>query len=120
MRHPLGMSTSTHEHGDIPALTLGWRLKMALGHHKAEWMADQLGVSRQTLSRWMADKGTPPARAFVQQWALITGVDPQWLETGETPARPKPDGGLRVVRARDDSNVQPSDPKVGGSYFRAA
>lgn len=120
MRHPLGMSTSTHEHGDIPALTLGWRLKMALGHHKAEWMADQLGVSRQTLSRWMADKGSPPTRAYVRQWALVTGVDQQWLETGETPARPEPDGGLKVVRARRYSKPQPSDPKVGVSAKRAA
>lgn len=27
----------------VPDLTLGWRLKMALGEHKAEWIADQLG-----------------------------------------------------------------------------
>lgn len=107
------MSTSTIEHG-IPTLTLGWRLKMALGEHKAEWMAEQLGVSRQTLSRWMADRGKPPARAYILQWALATGVDQKWLETGQTPAGPEPDGGLDVERARRDSNPQPSDPNVGG------
>jgi len=109
-----------HEHGTVPTLTLGWRLKMALGHHKAEWMADQLGVSRQTLSRWMADKGTPPARAFVRQWALITGVDQKWLETGETPAKPEPDGGLRVVRARKDDTPTFGSEGWGFESLRAA
>ncbi len=87
---------------------------MALGHHKTDWMAEQLGVSRQTLSRWMADKGRPPARAYVRQWALITETDAQWLETGIAPHPGGPDGGLSDERARRYSKPQPSDPKVRG------
>lgn len=56
---------------------------MSLREHKAEWMAAELGVSRQTVSRWMSDKGAPPHRAYVRQWALLVGVSPEWLETGE-------------------------------------
>lgn len=58
----------------VPELTLGWRLKMALGNHSAGAMARELGVTRATVSRWMGDKGAPPKKAYVQQWALITGV----------------------------------------------
>lgn len=84
------MSTQTQER--IPALTLGWRLKMALGEMSAQTMADHLGVSRQTLSRWMADKGAPPKRAYVVQWALATGVPVEWLERGAVD-QSGPDGG---------------------------
>ena len=63
----------------VPSLTLGWRLKMSLGAHKAEWMASQLGVSRQTISRWCADRGAPPHRAYLLQWAALTETDPGWL-----------------------------------------
>ena len=80
------MSTSPQDRGHVPALTLGWRLKMALGHHKVEWIAHELGVSRQTASRWMADNGAPPKRAYLQQWAALTGVDASWLETAKAAA----------------------------------
>jgi len=66
------MSEQTNEH--IPALTLGWRLKMALGHMAAHDMADALEVHRATVARWMADRGTPPRSVFVKQWALIAAV----------------------------------------------
>ena len=96
----------------VPDLTLGWRLKMALGEHKAEWIADQLGVGRQTVSRWMSDRGAAPRRAYLMQWALLTGVDVDWLTTGRAQTRPPDGGGER--RARRDSNPQPSDPNVRG------
>lgn len=112
------MSTATH--GRIPDLTLGWRLQIALGDMGVQEMADQLGVSRATVGRWMHDKGAPPKRAYIIQWALATGVDAQWLETGKAPVTPERDGGLRVGRARQDSNLQPSDPKVRVPHFRRA
>ena len=68
----------------IPALTLGWRLKMALGNMSARDMADALEVHRVTVARWMADRGAPPRTVFVRQWALITQTDPTWLLTGQT------------------------------------
>lgn len=79
----------------IPELTLGWRLKMALGDMKRDEMAELLGMNPATLSRWMADKGTPPKRAFLAQWALITGVPLAWIENGEVPTGdgPTPPGG---------------------------
>lgn len=87
------MSTSFSEHR-VPTVTLGWRLKMALDDISAQDMAAYLGVSRQTLTRWMGDKGAPPARAYILQWAMKTGVDPKWLETGAT-APDGPDGGTQ-------------------------
>ena len=45
-----------------------------------------------------------------------SGVDVEWLETGQAPVQPEPDGGLSVesLRARRYSKPQPSDPKVMG------
>lgn len=83
-------------HARIPHLTLGWRLKMALGDITAQDMADHLGVSRGTVSRWMADKGAPPKRVYILQWALLTDTAVEWLETGRVPA----DGPGDQVSAR--------------------
>lgn len=69
--------------GRIPTLTLGWRLKMALGDYPAQSIADDLGVNRATVSRWMGDKGAPPKAGFIKQWALITKTNAHWLLTGE-------------------------------------
>lgn len=66
------MSTMSNER--VPALTLGWRLKMSLGEESTQGMADHLGVSRATVSRWMSDRGAPPKRAYLLQWALATGT----------------------------------------------
>lgn len=84
------MSTATH--GMIPEVTLGWRLQMALGDRKVQDMADALGVNRATVGRWMHDKGAPPRRVYLLQWALLTGVDAGWLETGRVPDD-GPEGG---------------------------
>lgn len=84
------MSTQRHER--IPRLTLGWRLKMALGDMKRDDMAVALGVNPATVSRWTADKGAPPKRAYLAQWALITGVDLDWLEHGHGPFGGPEDG----------------------------
>lgn len=82
--------------GAIPQLTLGWRLKMALGDYGAAEIARDLGVDRSTVSRWMADRGAPPKAAYVKQWALITRVDSHWLQTGEAPTSSDkgPGGGM--------------------------
>jgi transcriptional regulator with XRE-family HTH domain len=90
MVHDVAM---THQpaSGSIPNLTLGWRLRMSLDYANisVQQMANQLGVSRTTLSRWMADKGERPKRAYLSQWALSTGVPFEWISTGKAP----PDGG---------------------------
>src|SRR5688572_24824731 len=84
-----GMGKRPHR---VPELTLGWRLKMALGDMPATDMADALGVSRQTVSRWMADRGAPPRRVYIRAWADLTDTDLTWLLTGELAAVPTPIG----------------------------
>ena len=102
-----------HDVGSIPAVTLGWRLQMALRHAdvSVQQMADELGMARSSLSRWLNDRGTPPRAAFVKMWALRTGEPYHWIATGhaETPAQGDLDGGCALC-ARRDSNPQPSDP----------
>lgn len=68
----------------IPDWTLGWRMRRALGHAdvSVQEMADELGVTRSTLTRWMSDIGAAPRPAFLRVWAMRTGVDYQWLSTG--------------------------------------
>lgn len=87
------MHMSTQQEERVPQLTLGWRLKMALGDISVQEMAEHLGVTRSTLSRWMSDTGKPPRRAYVAQWALLTGVPLTWLETGDHPTNGGPGGG---------------------------
>lgn len=84
------MTNQAHER-DIPALTLGWRIKMALAHGNVsrDRIAEQLGVNKATVTRWSSDAGVPK-RAFLAQIALATGVDMEWLETGRDDG---PDGG---------------------------
>lgn len=81
-----GMTIERYER--IPELTLGWRLKMSLGEVSREEIARVMDVTPSTISRWMADKGAPPKRPYLIQWALATNVSLEWLETGAAP-----DGG---------------------------
>jgi integrase len=62
--HDVAMTQSPASRGSIPSLTLGWRLRMSLDYANisVQQMAHQLGVSRTTLSRWMADKGDEIAK----------------------------------------------------------
>ena len=78
--------------------------------------ADLINVSRGTVSNYERDNlpGGPRQRLAFNSWAAACGVDVEWLETGQAPAQPEPDGGLSVLRARRDSKPQPSDPKVMG------
>lgn len=104
---------STHPIGNIPELTLGWRLQMALGEMKVQDMADTLGVNRATVGRWMHDKGAPPKRAYIMQWAMATGVPMSWLEHGIEPtSTPGPEGRPQSTDCRHDAVVVP--------LFRAA
>ena len=99
---------STAAHGTIPELTLGWRMKMALGEMKVQEIADALGVNRATVGRWMRDDGARPRRAYLLQWAIMTGVDPVWLETGVEPSDGPDDGGVSVT----SRYVVPQTPRL--------
>ena len=73
---------------EVPTLTLGWRLQMAMAHggQTRYSMAEALGVGISTITRWTSDKGTPK-KAYITQWAWLTRVPVDWLETGiSTPA----------------------------------
>lgn len=60
------MSTQTIS-GRVPELTLGWRLKMALGDMRRDDIAESLGVNPATVTRWMGDRGAKPRRAYILQ-----------------------------------------------------
>ena len=88
----------TETEQSVPTWTLGWRLQQSLAFAglSVEQMADELGASRSSLSRWMNDRGSPPKAAYVKLWALKCGVPYEWLIYG--------DSGLPRV----DSNHQPA------------
>lgn len=92
------MSVMTQQTGAIPELTPGWRLQMALAHAgvSVEEMAEELGVHRGTVSRWLNDRGAPPRAAYVKMWALRTGVDYRWLSDTCRPPREGTDGGSKL------------------------
>lgn len=86
--------------GRVPEFTLGWRMRLALetGGISVQEMAERLGYSRSTISRWLNDQD-PPRAGIKALWCLETGVDLKWLETGEggptpTPGPGKPSGNL--------------------------
>ena len=70
---------------ETPEWTLGWRLQRALAHAgmTTEEMAAELGVTRQTVSRWINERGAQPRAGFVKLWALRCGVPYEWLVAGE-------------------------------------
>lgn len=69
-------------------------------------MADYLGITPSTVSRYINGKADVPLQTL-RLWALRTGVPFRWLQTGETPAGPRPDGGEMLPLL--DSNQQPFD-----------
>lgn len=76
--------------GIVPSLTLGQRLRIAREHLGVEQqeLAETMGTSRQTVSA--VERGVNhPRQLLIRAWAMATGVDRHWLETGEVPA---PDG----------------------------
>ena len=92
----LGQMTEmqTQEQGlSIPTWTLGWRLQRALAFAdvSVEQIAEELGVSRSTVSRWLNDRGTP-SLGYLKIWALRTGTPFSWLREGDIhsvpPVRP--------------------------------
>lgn len=69
---------------EVPDWPLGWRLARALdlrGIGVGE-IADEIGVSRKTVSRWLHDKGTPPREFYLNHFVKRCRVNDGWLKTG--------------------------------------
>lgn len=102
--------------GVIPEWTVADRLRKAreLTGMDARDFAAHVGISRNTVSNYENGKTSRIGRPMLAAWSMATGVPMKWLETGEAPTGPEPDGGLIAERTRRDSNPKPSDPKVRG------
>jgi DNA-binding XRE family transcriptional regulator len=79
--------TSAYEQGEIPAIELRHRLRIAreyAGYERDE-LADTIEVSRNTIGN--AESGrTHPRKIMLNAWALACGVPVTWLITGEPPS----------------------------------
>lgn len=92
------MTVSTQDRR-YPKFTIGWRFRIAryqLADMDAKTFADLIGVSRNTV-RAYEDERVTPRNIVVNAWALATGVDPEWLRTGQYPDPdvPEQDPGLQ-------------------------
>lgn len=89
--------TTANAHGNIPQIVLRHRLRIAREEAglSVQGLAERMGVARNTVGNAEAGKGTP-RKVVLNAWALATGVDIDWLQTGETPAGNDPDGGLNA------------------------
>lgn len=92
--------------GAIPAFSLADRLRKAreVSGLDQTQLADAMGVSRGTVSN--AERGNHAVRPIVvRMWAMATGVNRGWLETGQAPTMPS---GPEGYTARD-LNPEPAD-----------
>lgn len=81
--------TTAHVTGRVPAIDLPMRLliaRMSAGMSQTE-LAAAIGAGRSTVTNYEA--GKTPRKGTVMAWAVATGVDVNWLMTGEAPS---PDG----------------------------
>ena len=69
----------------VPPWSLGWRMQRALAWAElsVQEIADELGVNRTTISRWMHDVGAPPRTIYLRAWAARCRVPYEWLAFGD-------------------------------------
>lgn len=74
-----------HAPGIVPEWTLGDRMRRSLDEVRpplsVAGMAEYLGVTRGTVSTWLNGR-IRPGTTTLRAWALRTGCDFRWLETG--------------------------------------
>nr|DAS46746.1 MAG TPA: helix-turn-helix domain protein [Bacteriophage sp.] len=68
------------------------RKAMEVAHVSNVDMAEYLGVSKFTISRYINGAQTP-ALGILRLWSMRTGAPLEWLQTGKTPGGDDPDGG---------------------------
>lgn len=99
--------TTAHQAGIVPVLTEGQRLMVAREYVNLTQgdLAERLGVTTATVQRAESGK-TQPRKTTFMAWAMATGVNLHWLQTGENPHPVNPDGGKGY--ANGDSNPEPA------------
>ena len=93
--------------GAIPTWTLADRLRKARewAQHDQATLAELMHVQRSTVSA-LENGHRKPANATIRLWAVATGVNVEWLETG---AAPSPDDDGASSYTPSDSNREPAD-----------
>lgn len=83
----------TATYAAVPTFTRGDRMAKAMhvAGITAQAMAVELGVTRNTVTRYVHDRVNVP-RAVLIAWAHLTGVSLHWLETGEPNGDEPPNG----------------------------
>ncbi|WP_442961620.1 helix-turn-helix domain-containing protein [Pseudoclavibacter sp. 13-3] len=98
-------SNATAHVGFVPKWTLADRLKKARESSALDQgdLAARMELSRNAVSDAERGKSTP-RKATIAAWALATGVDRTWLETGIAPTN---DGGGDM----DESHLRESNSR---------
>jgi len=107
----LGGVTQTAPTALVPEWTLGDRLRKArefAGLHATQ-LADEIGIGRNSVSNY-ENGHTKPRRPVLQAWAMRTGVDYEWLVTGQA-TRPSVPAGEGAERAAAITFQAPDTPK---------
>ena len=100
--------TAAHGTGKVFDFTRGDRFRRArlsAGYDSAQDFAELIGVSRNTVSGAENDRSLPRP-IVIRAWALATGADSRWLETGEAPGGGGPDQGVSPTGGKHLSPVR--------------
>jgi len=79
----------------------------------ASAVAREIGMTQAAMSRRMIGK-TEFTLTELDQICEATGISFEYIVLGQSRENPRPDGpdgGIHILRARRDSNSQPSDPE---------
>lgn len=92
--HIVWFMTSAYEGGRVPEIQVRHRLRIAreAAGLEQEQLANNIGVSRNTISNY-EHGNTTPRRIVINAWALACGVPVSWIQTGKGPPGETPDGG---------------------------
>lgn len=92
----------------VPQFDLADRMRKALRTSDlgVQDMADYLGVARSTVGKWI-NGHINPSKQSLRLWAMRTGVDFNWLVTGQSPHQLDADEGFALL-PRLDSNQKPA------------
>ncbi|WP_228044889.1 helix-turn-helix domain-containing protein [Rhodococcus pyridinivorans] len=86
--------STTDVHTSIPEFDRADRMRKSLKHAgvSVNEMAEYLGITRETVSRYANHADVKVPLQTMRLWALRTGVPLEWLQSGTTPNGPRGDG----------------------------